>query len=127
MVKLPNDIEPIIQIPDNSLYFFIGIILGTILFIFILYKIFTFLKKDNELKKTFLELENLDWEETKETAYKITRLGRKIAGKQSSQMFDNLIKLLEQYKYRKTVEPLSNEIKQRFFLFLEIAKNESKV
>jgi hypothetical protein len=127
MVKLPNDIEPIIQIPDNSLYFFIGIILGIILLIYFFYKILTFFKKDDELKKIFLELENLDWKKTKETAYKITRLGRKIAGKQSSQMFDNLIKLLEQYKYRKTVEPINNEIKQKFFLFLEIAKNESKI
>ena len=127
MVKLPNDIESIIQIPDSSLYLLIGIILGIILFIFFLYKILTFFQKDNELKKIFLELENLDWKKTKETAYKITRLGRKIAEKQSSQMFDNLIKLLEQYKYRKTVEPINNEIKQKFLLFLEIAKNESKI
>jgi hypothetical protein len=124
--SLPNEIEPIIEISSNSIYYFIAIIIGTIFLIYAVYKIIKWLIKIKLDKKgeILAKMRKMDWENPKEVAYKITKYGREIAGERSQKILDSLILELEPYKYRKDVAKISDEVKANFQIFLGVVENE---
>lgn len=126
MNSLPNSIEPIIEINDLSFYYFIALILIGIVGIYFLvklaFKIFKYKRDDR--KKSIESLRKLNWSQSKNTAYKITKYGRLIAGERSEKLLDELIESLERYKYRKDEIEINNNIKNRLNIFLEVVESE---
>ena len=97
-----KDIKPIVEVPDNSLYLFIGlIVLSIIIVLCVIYFIYKKLKKP----KYSFDLNN-----SKQTAYKLIEIIRE---KENSEEYINK---LHQYTYKKEVPPFDKE------LFEEIIK-----
>jgi len=119
-----HDIKPIVEIPDISIYFYYGLIvllitLGSIVLFFI-YKFFK-PKKRSEEYKYYEILQNIDFKNTKKTAYDISKYGRLLAkDEREKRLILELIELLSIYKYKKeTKSTISNEIKTKFQIFME--------
>ena len=85
--------------------------------------LFKYLKnrRDN-LRKSYLKvLKNIDFSNPKESAYKITKYAKLLAkDERSMQIYEDLTKRLEVYKYRKDVPQIDNEVKKYYNLFIEV-------
>jgi hypothetical protein len=119
-----HDIKPLMQIPDNSLYLLIALILvGLVVLGVGGYFLRYFLKNRNKVNQEiiFLEkLKNIDLTQTKESAYLISAYGNLSAKTYNSKNL--LIKLndkLEQHKYQKNVPNINKETQKLYFEFLE--------
>lgn len=118
-----HDIKNLEIIPDYSLYLFIFLIcLGTILVCFLIYLLVKriLLKKQNIKKVYFKELQNLNLENTKESAYKITKYGQYFCDeKRVKKLYFELNESLETYKYKKEVEEFDDKTKEEFRRFMD--------
>jgi len=119
-----HDIKPIVEIPDVSIYFYYSIIvllvtLGSIV-IFFIYK-FLKPKKRSEEYKYYEILRNIDFKNTKKTAYDISKYGRLLAkDERQKRLILELVELLSMYKYKKEIKSkISNEIETKFQIFME--------
>ena len=123
-----KDIKPLLEIPDNSFYYYWGLIgLGTFLLLMGLVFLVIFLLKRRKinLKKGYLEtLQTLNWKVSKDTAYKATHLTRLLAqdDEELTNLFNELEPILEQYKYKKEVGEANEETKEKLEGFIEVAK-----
>lgn len=119
-----HDIKPIVEIPDISIYFYYGLIvllitLGSIVLFFI-YKFFKPKKRSVEYKYYEI-LRNIDFKNTKKTAYDISKYGRLLAkDERQKRLILELVELLSMYKYKKEIKSkISNEIETKFQIFME--------
>jgi hypothetical protein len=125
-----KDINPLLEIADNSLYIDIFLIitsLSILLFlIFVYYKKF-FKKDEKKLRRIFLlnELSNLDIKNSKEFAYKFTKYAQEFIENNNDikEDFENLIIKLEKYKYKRVTPYLEKDIIDEYQKILEIVKN----
>ena len=126
MNSLPNDIESIVEIGDFSLYYLIALIFfGTIAIYFIIKYILKFIKSRKDNRKVYIQiLKNLDWSNSKETAYQITKYGRLIKVERGEKLLEDLILELDIYKYRKETSKISDKIKGQFKVFMEVVESE---
>ncbi len=118
-----HDIKQLVDIPDFSLYIYLTLwILGVILFciiIFLLFKYFKYRKKDKR-KHYYKILKELDLNDSKNSAYIITKYARLLAiSQRDKKLSSELIEELESFKYKKEVEPLSDEVKILFGRFMD--------
>lgn len=118
-----NDIKELVEIPDFSIYLYIGlwvlalIVLG--IFIFLIFHYFKNRSKQNR-KIYYKILENIDLNNSKKAAYEITKYTRLLARSEREIKFlDELIIELEPSKYKKNADPLSNEAKILFDRFMD--------
>jgi len=120
-----RDIKPLLQIPDNSYYIYWGLIifisllaLGIVFFVF---KKFWENRKIN-LAKGYLEaLKNIDWKDTKKSAYEATHYARLLAtDDRKKELFSQLEPMLEQYKYKKVVDALDADVEKQFNLYVQV-------
>jgi len=119
-----NDIKALVSIPDLSFYLFVFLLILGLVFIFILifsfYKIYIN-KTKNIRKGYYLKLEALDLKESKNSAYIITKYARLLAQtKIEKNLCDELVEELENFKYKKDVKPLNNNVKILFERFMDI-------
>jgi hypothetical protein len=124
---LPHDIEPVVEIETISLYLFSSLLfLGTLLLLFLIWLLFKKFKKRENLREIYLkELQNLNLENPKQSAYRISELGREIVeSDRELRVFEDLETLLENFKYRKEVEPFSDEVLQKLQIFLEVVESD---
>ncbi len=119
-----HDIKPIVEIPDISIYFYYGLIvllvtLGSIVLFFI-YKFFKPKKRSVEYKYYEI-LRNIDFKNTKKTAYDISKYGRLLPkDERQKRLILELVELLSMYKYKKEIKSkISNEIETKFQIFME--------
>ncbi len=125
-----KDIKPLVEIPDSSFIIF-SITLGLIA-VFVLITLFFvwryfYKKRLPNRKKEYLKiLQNMNLSNTKESAYLITKYGRALANEpKKREILDELIKLLEEYKYKKDVDgEFKKEIKEYFDTFMELVKHD---
>ncbi|CAA6819209.1 MAG: Unknown protein [uncultured Sulfurovum sp.] len=121
-----RDIKPLLEIPDHSYYIYWGLILfGSLLLVstlFFIIKKFWDNRKIN-LEKGYLEaMKKIDWVNTKKSAYEATHYARLLATDERRQeIFSHLEPMLEQYKYKKEVENLDEETKNKFNLYVQVA------
>ena len=118
--KIPDikihDIKPIVDIQEYSFYYFLGISLVALLFVgAIAFLIYKYIKQKNSynVKKEHLKIINeLDFTNTKESAYAITLYGAtfKDDSDRHKEMYKNIVDRLEVYKYKKDVEVFDKEI-----------------
>ena len=117
-----NDIKPLVEVPDYSLYIFIALVLFAVViivaFIYWIYKLF---KKNNSIEKQYYnELQTLNFDDAKHSAYLITKYARILAkNEREKKLSEELIYLLDGYKYKKDVKPISGEVKAKLEIFLE--------
>jgi len=124
-----KDIKPLLEIPDSSFYLYWGLILFVA--VLALAVVFFVLKKlwDNRkinLAKSYLEaLKEIEWSQTKSSAYQATHYARLLAtNEQSKELFSQLEPMLEQYKYKKEVDEIDQDTQNKFNLYVQVA-NES--
>jgi len=123
MIKI-HDIKPIVKIPDYSIFFYYTIIamlfLFFCLFIYYLYKFFKPKNKTQEMK-WYEILSNLDFNDTKNTAYKITKYGTYLAtDERQKRLIEELTNELSNYKYKKEIQnSFSSNIKTKFSIFMD--------
>ncbi len=124
-----RDIKPLLEIPDSSYYIYWGLIIFTSL---LLIGILFFVAKklwDNRkvnLAKGYLEaIQNIDWQDTKKSAYAATHYARLLAtDDRRKELFSQLEPMLEQYKYKKEIDALDADTQNKFNLYVQVA-NES--
>ena len=110
-----HDIKPIIEIQEYSLYYLIAlVVLGLFLLFGIAYLLYKWMKKRNSfnIRKEHIKLINeLDFSDTKNSAYLITSYGYtfKDDSPRHSEMYKNLVERLDEYKYKKDVESFDSE------------------
>jgi len=121
-----RDIKPLLEIPDSSYYIYWGLItFGIVLLLAILFfvaKKFWENRKIN-LAKGYLEaLKNIDWEESKKSAYDATYYARLLATDERRQeLFSQLEPMLEKYKYKKEVDEIDEDTRNKFNLYMQVA------
>ena len=123
MIKI-HDIKPIVVIPDFSVYLYYGLFfLVFVVICFIIYGIYRFFKPKIKTQEMFWyeKLQNLDFNNPKQTAYDISKYGRFLAKEERQiRLIDELISELSSYKYTKeTSNTLTQEIKLKFNVFMD--------
>lgn len=119
-----RDIQALEPIDDISLYLFIiaavfvSLIIGALL-----YKLFSTIrarKKENLRKEVLQRLKDIEFDDPKEAAYKITKYARFLADdERSKRMLEQLLPKLEKYKFIKDVPEFDDESVQYYNLFLK--------
>ena len=110
-----HDIKPIVDVNENSLYYFSGVVvLAVVLTCALLYLLYKWNKKRNAFnirKEHFRLLDELDLGDTKNSAYSLTLYGFtfKDDSPRHVQMYENISARLEMYKYKKSVDEFDSE------------------
>jgi len=119
-----HDIKDIVKIPDNSIFIYYGLIfLGLLLSLIILLFIIKYFKnkKVNQRKVYFETLKNIEFKDSKKDAYIITKNLRLLIKNDREKILANeLINELNEYKYKKEVPNISNDIKNKLTTLLGI-------
>lgn len=119
-----NDIKPLVQIPDYSVYLYYALIsIGVLLILFCIYFLYNYLKKrkNSKAKQYYKILKNIQFNDPKKDAYTITTYGRLLATDERSQkLMDELWESLQLYKYKKDIpKDFTKETKAKFTTFME--------
>jgi hypothetical protein len=121
-----KDIKPLLDIPDNSVYLYWGLIIVAVLLflgiVFFIGKKFLENRKINLAKGYVAKLKAIDWNDPKKAAYDATHYARLLATDERRQeLFSQLEPLLEQFKYKKEVEDVDQDTINRFNLYVQVA------
>lgn len=121
-----RDIKPLLEIPDSSYYIYWGLItfailLGLAILFFIVKRLWE--NRKVNLAKGYLEaLKKIDWADTKKSAYEATHYARLLAtDDRRKELFSHLEPMLEKYKYKKEVEAVDQETRNKFNLYVQVA------
>ena len=122
-----KDIKTIVSIPDYSLYILIAIILVVVIvLVFIVYKYLTRIRKTKQLSSkqiAFNKLKNLDYENTKDVVYSFTIEGSLFVNEKNKDIFEQIQKELEEFKYKKDVQKLPNNLQNKIKEYIKGIKN----
>ncbi len=67
----------------------------------------------------------MDWSKSRESAYLITKIGREVSSTDRSRaILEEIIEMLEEFKYRKSVREISDEVKLKVELFCQVVESE---
>ena len=120
------DIKPLLEIPDSSYYIYWGLIsfailLGIGVLFFIVKRLWE--NRKVNLAKGYLEaLKKIDWDDTKKSAYLATHYARLLAtDERRKELFSQLEPMLEKYKYKKEVEKIDQDTRNKFNLYVQVA------
>jgi len=121
-----RDIKPLLEIPDSSYYIYWGLIIfATLLIASVLFFVGKKLwenRKVNLAKGYLASIKKIDWKDTKKSAYQATHYARLLAtDERRKELFSQLEPLLEQYKYKKEVDEVDQETRNKFNLYVQVA------
>ena len=110
-----HNIKPIVEVDEYSFYYLLGfsalalLLLAGLIYLFV--KWYKTKNRYNKRKDYLKKLKKLDLKDAKKSAYAITFYGGvfKDDSPRHTEMFKNLTKRLEKYKYKKDVEKLDKE------------------
>ncbi len=121
-----RDIKDIVEIPDSSLFELLGLVGGVVALLivgailFLIYRKFKSRRRKPTKKELALErLKGIDFNNSKESAYKFSRYGHLWIDEQNRNRFFNIERDLEKYKYKKDVPPLEERVKEEMREFIE--------
>lgn len=119
-----NDIKGLVDIPDNSVFIFSALVFFALilLFLLVLFIIKVLKNRKKDLRKEYFEiLENIDFNDSKQSAYTITKYVRLLARNEREQKIANeLIEELALYKYKKEVTTIKKETRAKLSTFMDI-------
>ena len=120
-----RDIKPLLEIADDG--YLIFIVVSSILGVILLLLLYFFLKrlwlnrKVNMRKVYFERLKSVDWRDTKKAAYEVTFFGRALANEpRIEEIYNQLVPMLEPYKYRKEVPLVDVETANQYKLLVHV-------
>lgn len=120
-----NDIAPLVEIPDYSLYYFLALVIVAVTVILAL--VLALLKqmrkrKVNLRRERFMALSSVDFSDPKRAAYTISELGRVFASdnERTARAYHNLFERLAPYKYAPQVKMIDEETVGYYRLYIEI-------
>ena len=111
-----HDIKPLVEIQEYSLYYSLGlallILFVVVAFIYLAYRWFAKRNAFNIRKEHSKLIANLDFKDTKKSAYLITLYGAtfKDDSPRHSSMYKNLTDRLDEFKYKKDVDAFDDEV-----------------
>lgn len=119
-----RDIRALEPIDDISLYLFIiAIVFVSLIIGALLYKLFSTMrerKKETLRKEVLQRLKDIEFDDPKEAAYKITKYAQFLAtDERSERMLEQLLPKLEKYKFIKNAPEFDDESVQYYNLFLK--------
>ncbi len=123
MEKL-RDIKPLVEIPDYSFYLYILVmvvitLLAALMLFFLIRKLSK--KKVNQREQILQRLRSLPFDNPKEVAYQMTKYGKYLVKDESSaRLYEDLVRKLTKYKYKRDVSPLDESLKKEIKLFLRV-------
>ena len=120
-----RDIRTLEEIPDISFYLFIIMIVFSLLIlavgVIMISRHFKGKKDDLTRKEVLKRLEDMDFGDSKDAAYKITKYARYLADEERSQkIFESLQAKLDKYKFTPNPPPFDEETIGAYNLFLEV-------
>lgn len=112
-----KDIKGIIEVPDYSIWILLGMIVGVLLFIIsAIYYFKNRRKKRKKLTSKQIAMKNLkeiDFDDTKGAVYTFCENFQYFIDEKNEESFEKLQKELEIFKYKKEIEKLSDEERNR--------------
>jgi ribosomal protein S10 len=118
-----HDIKELERIPDNSIFIFSTLIfLGIILILLTIFLLIKYFKnrKISDRKSYYNILKNIDFSDSKNTAYTITKYSRLVAlSDREKKLANELIEELEIFKYKKSVDNINSKTKAKFSTFMD--------
>ena len=120
-----NDIAPLVEINDYSLYYFIALTLIATALIAALFLALVKQLRKRKLsirKERFKELKAIDFSDPKRAAYAISELGRVFASdnERTERAYHNLFERLAPYKYAPSVEMIDEDSLAYYRLYVEM-------
>jgi len=80
------------------------------------------MRKQNLAKSYLAALKEIDWKDTKKSAYAATHYGRLLAtDERRKELFSQLEPMLEQYKYKKVVDEVDDDTRNLFNLYVQVS------
>lgn len=121
-----KDIKPLLEIPDSTYYYYWGLIIfGILLLLGVLFFVAKKVWENRKinLAKGYLQaLKQIDWKDSKKSAYEATHYARLLAtDTRRKELFSQLEPLLEKYKYRKVVDQIDEKTQNTFNLYVQVA------
>ena len=117
-----RDIKDIVAVHDNSLWILLAILAGVV--IFILLAIYLFknrrLRKKRKTPKELAKerLKSIDFSDTKSAVYTFCEDGELFVDKMSKETFEDIVNRVQEYKYKKDIPDLDEEIKENMKRFI---------
>ncbi len=121
-----RDIKPLLEIADGSYYMFLSLVFLGVALVFAIVGVLTkrfWKKKRRSRREVYFDiLKNLDWSKTKSSAYDATVIGRVLTAdnERAKEIYEQLVPMLESYKYRKEVPALDEETLKQYNLLVHI-------
>jgi len=116
------DIKPIEPIVDYFFYLFVAFVIVLLLLTAVAIVAYFRNKKPNRKKEILQQLKQIDYSDAKKDAYTITTLAKElVVDEQMQQKYEQLLKMLQKYKYKKEVPPFDEKVKREFELFVGLA------
>ena len=119
-----HDIKPLMEIQEYSFYYFLALLsLATVIVLGLLYLLFRWFRNRNKfnIRAEHLKLlKSVNFDSPKESAYKMTLYGAtfKEDSERHMKAYDELVALLEEYKYKKTVDSFDDAVKHKYEIYL---------
>ena len=118
MSKL-RDIQPLVEIADNSLIYLAIIIVTLLVVAWLSYK--TFKVKRNDAKIFAIhKLKKIDFSNSKVTAYDFKKYAELLCTTENIEQFTNINQELESYKYKKSVAELNKNLIHKIQDFINV-------
>lgn len=122
-----HDIMPLVEVHEPSIYWFSVLVIGVLVIFATSMLWFSKLKRNktiNERRLHYDALQNIDLKNSKQSAYRISKVGYFFAhdNEQTAEVYQNLFTRLEPYKYSKNVEKIDEETLRDYYRYLEMIK-----
>jgi hypothetical protein len=116
-----RDIKPNVEIVD--IYFYLFLFFFTFVIVSLVILIYKFLtqKKPSVKQKAYEEIKNFDYTDSKKVAYSFKELAKPLINEENQNLYDEINKDLEAYKYKPNVPAISDEIKEKIENFLRLS------
>ncbi len=122
-----HDIKPLVAIEDYSFYYFLALsVVAVVIFAGLFYLFLRWLKhrkKENKRQNDLAALRSIDLnKDPKKAAYLLTKYGAtfKEDDVRHKEMYENMLSKLQNYKYKKEVEPFDSDTIAVINLYREI-------
>ncbi len=117
-----RDIKPNAEIIDIWWYIFLSVSVLIIITALMLIALYLKNKKKNYKKTLLKQLKNLPFNDSKTTAYMFTSLAKAFVTENNIKEYEEIVKMLETYKYKKEVPPLDEKTKEKIIDFIKRIK-----
>jgi len=118
-----KDIKDIVEVHEHSFIIFLGIIIIALCLLGIALYLFKNRRKrrkqPTEKESALIKLKNLDYSNTKEVVYTFEEQSLVLLNEKNREVFHQIKKGLEIYKYKKEIPPLDEKIKEQIETFIK--------